>query len=237
MSVGAGAASSRRGPQPGRSWDRSAGAAALKPRHRVEYLGQRKLAGIVPTSFGQWTERPSSAFVLPKTPGSLADRLYNDTLTRLYTAPGGAAVMMVLAYGSVQSDVLQLHRPEVCYRAVGFDISHSAKTRLPLGAGLALPVRELAATSESRSEPIVYWTRIGDELPTDGAEQRRMKLAEQFRGIIPDGILVRLSMLGTPSDAAYAELLDFGRALVLAVKPADRTVLIGPTLARALAGR
>jgi len=212
----------------------AAGAAALTPRHRVELLHGRKLDTVVPARIGAWTMTPSEAFVLPKTPGSLADRLYSDTVSRLYIAPAALPVMMVLAYGNLQSDLLQLHRPEVCYAAVGFQISNSTKLNLPLATNLVVPARELTATNDNRVEPITYWTRIGDFLPTSRREQRTMRLREQLAGIVPDGILVRLSTVAEPTPATFATLAAFGRALVLAVKPADRSILVGPTLAAGL---
>ena len=210
------------------------GAAALTPRHRIEYLNGRKLDNLIPKKIGNWVDTPSDAFVLPKTPGSLADRLYSDTVGRLYVAPNAIGVMMVLAYGNLQSDLLQLHRPETCYAAVGFQISASDKTKLNVVGNVAVPVRELTASTDNRVEPIVYWTRIGDDLPTDGREQRTMRLQQQIAGIIPDGILVRLSTVGDPGPQTFAALRAFGRAFILAVAPADRQILIGPTLANGL---
>ncbi len=209
----------------------AAGAAALTPRRHVELLHGRKLETIIPSTFGDWSTTPSSAFVLPKTPGSLADRLYSDTVSRLYVAPGKLPMMMVLAYGNLQSDLLQLHRPETCYAAVGFQISNSTKTAIAVAPQVAVPLRELTASTDNRVEPIAYWTRIGDFLPTDRREQRTMRLREQFAGIIPDGILVRLSTVAEPTPETFAELVAFGRALILAIRPADRAILIGQTLA------
>lgn len=212
----------------------AAGAAALTPRHHVELLHGRKLDTIIPDQIGVWKTTPSSAFVLPKTPGSLADRLYSDTVSRLYVADNALAVMMVLAYGNLQSDLLQLHRPEVCYAAVGFQISHSTKTQLTVAPSVEIPIRELTASTDNRIEPISYWTRIGDALPTSAREQRMMRLRQQMAGIVPDGILVRLSTVGDPTPATFAALNTFGRAFVLAVKPSDRSILIGSTLADGL---
>ncbi len=212
----------------------AAGAAALTPRHHVELLHGRKLDAIVPPKIGAWTMTPSQAFILPKTPGSLADRLYSDTVSRLYVAPDALPVMMVLAYGNLQSDLLQLHRPEVCYAAVGFQISNSTKLDLPVAPHIAIPARELTASTDNRIEPITYWTRIGDFLPTTRREQRTMRLREQLAGIVPDGILVRLSTVAEPTPATFAALAAFGRAFILAVKPVDRSILVGPTLAAGL---
>lgn len=212
----------------------AAGAAALTPRRHIELLHGRKLDTIVPQQIGAWKVMPSTAFVLPKTPGSLADRLYSDTVSRLYVADNAVAVMMVLAYGGLQSDLLQLHRPEVCYAAVGFQISNSTRTQVSVARDVTIPVRQLIASTDNRVEPISYWTRIGDALPTSAREQRSMRFRQQIAGIIPDGILVRLSTVAEPTPATFAALDAFGRAFVLAVKPADRAILIGPTLADGL---
>ena len=142
--------------------------------------------------------------------------------------------MMVLAYGNLQSDLLQLHRPEVCYAAVGFQISNSTRLDLPVAPDVVVPARELTASTDNRVEPITYWTRIGDYLPTTRREQRTMRLREQFAGIVPDGILVRLSTVADPTPATFAALAAFARAFVLAVHPADRGILVGPTIAARL---
>lgn len=206
------------------------GALALTPRQRLEYLGRNKLDTVVPRRIGPWTEKSSDAFVLPRTPNSLAAQLYSDQIARLYVAPDNIPVMVVMAYGNLQSDQLQLHRPEVCYAAVGFQISASTRNDLPLTPSVMLPVRELVATSDARIEPICYWTRIGDALPTSGNEQRWAKLAQEIHGIIPDGILVRLSTVAPPSPEIFAGLRAFGTALVQSVAAANRPILIGPTL-------
>jgi EpsI family protein len=205
-------------------------AAALTPRKRLVLLGDRSLEKIVPERIGSWQNIPSSAFVLPKTPGSLADRLYNQTLTRLYEAPDKLPVMLVIAYGAVQNDLLQLHRPEVCYVSVGFQISSSAVDAVKIG-GASLPVRELTARNDTRTEPITYWTRIGDDLPTDGSEQRWMKLRQQMHGYVADGVLVRMSTVGDPTEETWAGLREFAATMVEAMHPADRMALIGRDLA------
>ena len=129
----------------------AAGAAwGLTPRAALNLVGDVKLADIVPERFGRWVSEPSDKLVQPKTEGKLADRLYSDTLTRIYTQAGtGEAVMMLMAYGSTQSDLLQLHRPETCYPAFGFRIERSAAVRLDIGHR-ALPARELLAVGPAR---------------------------------------------------------------------------------------
>ena len=210
------------------------GAFALTPRTRLVLLGDRKIDDVIPAKIGEWKHYPSSQFVMPKSPGSLADRLYSQTMSRLYVAEGRLPMMVVIAYGAVQNDSLQLHRPEACYSAVGFTISESRTAFVPLGDGQKLPVRELTATSNARVEQITYWTRIGDDLPTDGAEQRRVKLRQQMRGYLADGILVRISTVAETSPEVFAELSNFATALIKAMAPGDRNILIGRPLAAAM---
>lgn len=207
-------------------------AAALTPRNRLVLLGDRKLDDVVPHRVGDWGYVPSNEFVLPKSPGSLADRLYSQTVARLYRSPNDLPMMLVIAYGAVQNDLLQLHRPEICYTAVGFTISASRKTGLALGPS-RLPVRELTARNDLRMEQITYWTRIGDDLPTDGSEQRWVKLRQQMAGYLSDGVLVRVSTVAGDDPQVFEQLSRFAAGLVRAMRPADRQILIGRPLAAA----
>jgi EpsI family protein len=209
----------------------AAGAVALQPRKRLVLLGDRKLDDVIPQKIADWQNVPSTDFILPKSPGSLADRLYSQTVSRLYRSPTKLPMMIVIAYGAVQNDLLQLHRPEVCYAAVGFTVSASRRALVPLGGAAELPVRKMTAETESRQEQICYWTRIGDDLPTDGREQRWVKLRQQMRGYLADGILVRMSTVGPSDPKVFTELTDFASEMVNAVKPANRDVLIGRPLA------
>ena len=49
-------------------------------------------------------------------------------------------------------------------------------------------------------------------------------------GIVPDGILVRLSTVADPSKEVFSALRAFAGELVAAVAPANRAVLVGNTL-------
>lgn len=214
-----------------------AGALVLKPRKRLVLLGDRKLDDVVPQRIGDWKNFPSSNFVLPKSPGSLADRLYSQTISRLYLSSTKLPMIIVIAYGAVQNDLLQLHRPETCYSAIGYTISTSRRRQLPIGGNALLPVRELTASNDSRMEQICYWTRIGDDLPTDGQEQRRVKLMQQLNGYLSDGILVRISTPAPDDPRVFAQLELFAKAMLAAMNPADRMVLIGRPLAAQLMTR
>lgn len=212
------------------------GAAALVPRDRLVLMPQgHELEDFVPQKVGVWTHVPSPGIVMPRTEGTLSAKLYGQVLSRIYFAENRLPVILVMAYGPVQNDLLQLHRPEVCYSAVGFEISETTPAQLPIRPGVLLPARELVARSDRRTETITYWTRVGDDLPTSGREQRIVKLRQQWAGYVADGILVRMSCAVPPEPAVNAQLAEFARDLVAAVPAVDRPALVGRPLAAKLA--
>lgn len=216
----------------------AAGAAAyaLKPRRRVSLQGSAKLEQIIPRQFGDWTSRDVSDLVAPQTPDSLAAKLYGETVGRIYQqASTENEVMMLLAHGDTQNNELQLHRPEVCYPAFGFAISDSTPIQLPLPGGITVPARRLIATAPGRQENIVYWSRLGEFLPRDGAEQRIDRLTTAMSGYVYDGLLARFSMLGSDPATAFAVVEKLIAQLVQAVPVQQRVGLIGTRLASAMA--
>jgi EpsI family protein len=210
----------------------AASAEAMRPRNRMSLLKGAKLETVVPKAFGPWRERQAQGLVTPQTENSLAAKLYTQSLGRFYERADGALVMMLIAYGDTQSDSLQLHRPEVCYPAFGFTITENDDARYPIGNGVAIPGRNLTATSPDRDEHISYWTRIGEYLPTTNNEQRTAKLRQAIAGIVPDGVLVRFSSVALDPAAAFALNAQFAADLIQAVAPAARPALI--TTANAL---
>jgi EpsI family protein len=214
----------------------AATAETLRPDEHVALLQSgRKLDDFIPKAFGAWRMHESEGVIAPESENSLAARLYNQTVSRVYLGPGDTPLMLLIAYGNTQSDTLQLHRPEVCYPAFGFDVRDSRPASFPLGGGADIPGRELVAMSPGREERISYWTRIGEYLPVDNDEQRQMRFRIALSGIIPDGVLVRMSNLLPEDGPAFAFnkrfVADFVRALPVQARPAlittDRARRIG----------
>jgi EpsI family protein len=203
----------------------------------MSLLGKAKLEDLVPRAFGMWSELPSNSVVVPESDDSLAARLYAQTVTRVFVNNSdGTAVMALFAYGDTQSDQLQLHRPEVCYPAFGFEVVESKAVDIGLAGGAVIPARRLTAKSSMRTEHVAYWTRIGEYLPQSGQDQRAAKLRTAFQGIIPDGILVRLSNLQTTSDEGFAVNQRFAAQFIEAMPKDGLPALVGTQVARKLAG-
>ncbi len=211
------------------------GSELLRPHKVVKLKDETKLADLVPRRFDHWTSEDGGEIVLPKTPNSLSSRLYSDTVARIYSPIDGETnppVMLVIAYGSAQNDLLQLHRPESCYPAVGFSVTHRRLAYIPLGRRVMLPGVELTALNSERTEDIVYWTRLGEYLPQTAAEQRSDRFKTAMQGIVSDGMLVRCSTLRTGAEPQFKALYGFISELVNSINPLDRKAFIGTRLNR-----
>jgi EpsI family protein len=208
---------------------------ALKPRKRLVLLTGGKMADALPIRFGDWSAEQSDGLVQPKTEGELAALLYSEIVGRIYhQASTGTAVMMLVAYGDTQSDMLQLHRPESCYPAVGFNILSSVPGELVLSGGTVVPVRRVVAAAQGRQENIVYWARMGEYLPASSGEQRKVRLQTAMEGYVPDGALLRFSNVGADSEASFRALDAFVRELLSSVVADKRRALIGTRLAKTM---
>lgn len=208
----------------------------LRPRRELVLMRPgTTLKQIVPSNFGAWRGGEGGDIVIPRTEGSLAARIYSDELGRLYRSgtgdEGAREVMLLVAYGKSQSDSLQLHRPEVCYPANGFQITFRRFVDIAVG-GFAIPAVALTAVAGERIEDIVYWTRLGEALPRTAGEQRRDRLEAAMAGYVGDGVLIRASMVRTSDDPGFDLLSAFLGQLVVATAPGDRPALIGRNLAK-----
>lgn len=209
----------------------------LKPRKKVLLLEHAKMADIVPVTFGSWSAAADPNLVTPDTTGKLAALLYSELVSRIYTnEQTGREVMMLIAYGDTQSDLLQLHRPESCYPAVGYNLKMTAPADIPLGGPAVLPGRKVVAVKGDRQENIVYWTRLGEYLPNSSRAQKVDRLRTAMSGYIPDGALFRFSDLGADADGSVDRLENFIRELMTSIAPAKRRALVGTQLANAMAG-
>lgn len=206
---------------------------AFQPHRKEKLLGNAKLDNLVPEQIGAWRFEAASGLVLPPQ-DQLRDQIYSQLLTRVYVRDDGASVMLLIAYSGSQDGVLQVHRPEVCYPASGYRLSALTPHQVPVAPGVTLPSRYIVAEADTRREQLIYWTRLGEYFPTRWSEQKTAVIAENLAGIIPDGVLVRISSV-TPGDGK--PLFDaFARDLYRSVGPQMRQVLVGATLSASAAG-
>ncbi len=171
-------------------------AQARLPAPNREPLAKEKLAALVPNQIGEWTFAAENGLILPPE-DALSDRLYDNLLTRIYTSPAGKAVMLLIAYNNRQDGVVQIHRPEICYPAGGFVLSPTISSEIALPAGQSLPVQIFSARGQARDEVVLYWSRIGSDFPRKWSQQRLAVARANLNGVIPDGLLARVSTFGS----------------------------------------
>ena len=201
---------------------------ALTPKQKVAAVQERfDLEAMIPKRFGNWTVDNS---VVPLTPDEtqkeLIATLYDQTLARTYVNDAGQHVMLSIAYGGDQSKQLQLHLPEVCYVAQGFDMVQDHKGELATQYG-SVPVKRLVARQNARNEPITYWVTVGDKAVMSGLGQKYRRFVYGLTGKIPDGMLVRVSTIEADEHGAYRVQDRFVIQMLDAMSPRDRLRLLG----------
>lgn len=215
-------------------------AVALRPDEKIAgaATSAAALEAYLPDRFGGWQTVANRQMVLPDPQARrLVDEIYNATAVRTYENETGERIMLVLAYGMVQSDQLQLHRPEVCYRAQGFQVNSVGLAQISLGVHGSLPVHVLVTEKPLRQEPVTYWMRVGDRTVSGILDRQWAKLVTGFRGRVPDGVLVRVSSISADSKEAFATQARFIRDLIEAESAAGRQFLLGRAAARETAVR
>lgn len=198
---------------------------ARQPKPSMPILKKATFESLVPGPFGDWQVISDGGVVLPP-PDTLRDRLYDNLVTRAYQTPGSPLVMMLLAYNNEQDGVLQVHRPEVCYPVGGFQLSETQRIDIPLERG-AVPANIFTAEAPGRTEQVMYFTRLGKAFPRSWAEQRIAVVNANLAGDIPDGIMMRVSVIGISQQRAKPILAKFTREFISASPIRLQRLLVG----------
>lgn len=204
----------------------------MKPRTLLAELRPTplNLETAVPTQFADW-QMANDGFqgvVNPQVQENL-NRIYTQILTRTYINRTGQRIMLSIAYGEDQSrrGGLQVHQPEICYPAQGFEIRSSQAGTLNLENG-TIPVRRLATVfANQRFEPVTYWTMTGDKATVPGYDKRIVELKYSLQGAIPDGLLFRVSSIGSDTAVQYELQNRFIESLVRSLKVDMRSQIAG----------
>jgi EpsI family protein len=185
------------------------------------------LETMIPAEFGAWKIDPfTAALVVNPDDKGLLNKIYSQTLSRTYINNVGERVMLSIAYGRDQSTDMHVHRPEICYRAGGFDIGRMTKTFVDTTIG-RIPVMHLVAKQGARNEPITYWIRVGDSLTRGWFEQKLTAIGYGLTGKVPDGLLFRVSTISNDEQDSYRIQQAFLAAILQAVRNEDRYWLVG----------
>ncbi len=204
------------------------GAAALwvKPRARPEAVNDVVLDDLLGHAMPGWQMIQADDVILADV-DALGVNQYDQLAIAQYRAEDQHGVTVVLAHGGAQSPSPQLHRPEFCYPASGFEILMQQEKSLEFG-GRTIPVGVLTAQRASRLETVLYWTRIGSSFPRGIWEQRVAVATGAFHAKSQDGLLARFSTDGT-DQAAITRLERFTSEFVTVQDAAQQRLLLGST--------
>jgi len=200
----------------------------MTPRHYEPGVSQIHLEATIPTSVGSWQAQPAGAFILPE--DGAATSAYDQIVTRTFAAASGPDIMLLIAHGAAQSGLMRVHRPEVCYASAGFQIRGLHGLDLPVAPAKTIAAQTFVGVRDDRVESVLYWTRIAGFFPRDLTAQRLVMLRLGLQGLIPDGVLVRISALG--AGEVEPALARFATDLVRQSGPAGRALLLGAPGAR-----
>lgn len=206
----------------------SVGATLAMPKPQVTSENQiPDLAALLPSKFGRWMI-DGSVVPLAVSPdvAQILATIYDRTVSRTYVNDVGERVMLSVAYGANQSRALQLHKPEVCYVAQGFRLADLRPGQWSAG-GYTIPTMHMVTSMGPRVEPVTYWLRIGDDIARGWFEQNKVRLKYGTRGLIPDGVLFRVSSFGSDPALGFELQRRFVDEMIKEMNPAARKLILG----------
>lgn len=205
-------------------------ALALRPTQKMADQGPPiNLETMIPRTFGDWyEEQQHSAQIVDPQQQEMIDKIYTQTLSRTYVNSSGYRIMLAIAYGDDQRDSLQTHYPEVCYPAQGFEVLSRQSgniSALPLGS---IPIMQLTTSLEKRRlEPVTYWVMIGDMPITGGWKKKLAEMRYGLKGLVPDGLLFRVSSIDQDNQHAFEMHRSFVTDILSAMPPLERKRISG----------
>lgn len=182
----------------------------------------------IPKQFGDWTaENDMGSLVVNPQQEAQLKNLYSEVMARTYVHNlTGRKIMLSIAYSTDQRHENQVHKPEVCYPAQGFELISTQKEGVQTNSG-NIPVMRLLTRQGQRVEPVTYWIRIGDTVVRGAIEQNLARVQFGLLGRIPDGLLFRVSEVNADAHVSYALQDLFIDALLSSLSTATRKTLIG----------
>jgi EpsI family protein len=204
-------------------------AVVLSPREKMADQGPKiDLETMIPRQFGEWKqdETVMQPLVNPQLE-KVIEATYRQTLSRTYVDQKGQRIMLSLAYGGSHGEGMQTHRPEVCYPAQGFRVDKELPSETLHTHYGNIEVKRLVASHGPRVEPITYWAVVGNIHTSFGIHMKLAQLRYNITGVIPDGMLVRISSIDSNENSAFSKQEKFIRELLTALTEPHRIRVMG----------
>ena len=203
-------------------------ALALRPTQKIADMGPViNLNTMIPHTFGNWSEeQQNSVQMVDPQQQEMIEKLYTQTLSRVYKDNHDYRIMLAIAYGDDQRDSMQMHYPEVCYPAQGFSLQGKQTGTLATENGL-IPVTRILTNLGQRNEPVTYWTTVGNRVFQGGLQKKIAEMSYGLNGKIPDGMLIRVSSIDAEAPRAYEMQAQFIDQMLGALTSEHRQKLNG----------
>lgn len=206
----------------------SIAAFALRPDQKMsDQNKQINIEAMIPDQFSDWKidKEANSLLIDPSVTKSL-NSVYLQNISRTFVNKQGQRVMLAIAYGGDQNDMMQVHKPEICYTAQGFHIDKSYDAHFETAYGNFV-VRKMIAAKGTRLEPVTYWVTIGNKIAVNPIQWRLERIRYGLTGVIPDGLLFRVSTMSDNVEQGYDVQHKFVNDLMQAITPDARNRLLG----------
>ena len=201
---------------------------ARLPRTRIVAVPAARFDTVIPLHLSGWKNVGNVDLVMPPEDEQKAAAVYERQVIRCYDDGQSPPIMFLAAYDSNQSGMLMIHRPETCYPGAGFSIINQRILSLRLSDAITVNAVFMSTRREARTEQVLYWTRLGNSFPRNWYEQRVALIMQNLRGVIPDGALIRMSVIDPDAEAAIDALRRFAATLFQYCGRDGRALLAGP---------
>ncbi len=202
----------------------AAGVAAIRqPSKTLNLRDNQKLEDLIPKTIGRWKFVAASGLVVPPE-DQLVRATYSQLLTRVYSDDSAPPIMLLLAHSDSQTGFLQIHRPETCYTASGYSILNIDRHVIPVANKPLITNNMEAVSAGGQTEHVVYWTRVGDRIPENWRQQRIAVAMDNIKGLVPDALLARVSVVSPDRATALRQLDEFVQAMIGSVPSGMRRI-------------
>lgn len=200
----------------------------LRPTQRMsEQNSAINLEAMIPQEFGDWKEdKSANTFFVDPTVTERVNKTYLQSISRTYVKSNGERVMLAIAYGGDQNDMMQVHKPEICYAAQGFFVKQSDDVTLKAD-NEEFVARRMLAEKGARLEPVTYWVTIGNKVAVNPVQWRLERIRYGLTGVVPDGLLFRVSTIGNDLSKEYSNQQEFIEDLVRSLDSTSRSRILG----------
>ena len=163
-----------------------------------------------PSQLGQWKLRSET----PVEPEVEAVLKADDTMSRVYTNPQGAAASLFIAYFKTQRTGQSPHSPKNCLPGSGFQPVESGRIDVPVPGG-SININKYVVSSGEDESVVLYWYQSQGRVIADEFAAKFYLIADSIRHHRSDTSLVRVVVPvanGLTRDEANKTALKFVQA-------------------------